>query len=86
MNEKQKAAFKLITALQLTSDLLDDFGGQGKQKKSLYRRMRALTTELDEFLDDVYKNGSTDRNLIDLTEACQNAMDDVIENQVVVVD
>lgn len=86
MNEKQKAAFKLITALQLTSDLLDDFGGQGKQKKSLYRRMKGLEKELDEFLDDVYKNGSTDRNLIDLTEACQTAMDNVIENQLVVVD
>ena len=76
MKEQEKKAFKLIVALQFTSDLLDDFGGQGKQKQSLYRRMKGLEKELDLFLNDVYKNGSTDRNLIDLTEACQKAMDE----------
>lgn len=86
MKEQEKKAFKLIVALQFTSDLLDDFGGNSKQKKSLFRRMRGLEKELDEFLGVVYKNGSTDRNLIDLTEACQNAIEQVIENDVVIVD
>jgi hypothetical protein len=86
MKEQEKKAFKLIVALQFTSDLLDDFGGNSKQKKSLFRRMRGLEKELDLFLDNVYKNGSTDRNLIELTEACQNAIEQVIENDVVIVD
>lgn len=86
MKEQEKKAFKLIVALQFTSDLLDDFGGNSKQKKSLFRRMRGLEKELDLFLDTVYKNGSTDRNLIELTEACQNAIEQVIENDVVIVD
>ena len=86
MKEQEKKAFKLIVALQFTSDLLDDFGGNSKQKKSLYRRMKGLEKELDLFLDNVYKNGSTDRNLIELTEACQNAIEQVIENDVVVID
>ena len=86
MKEQEKKAFKLIVSLQLTSDLLDDFGGNSKQKKSLYRRMKGLEKELDLFLDNVYKNGSTDRNLIELTEACQKAIEQVIENDVVIVD
>lgn len=86
MKEQEKKAFKLIVALQFTSDLLDDFGGNSKQKKSLFRRMKGLEKELDLFLDTVYKNGSTDRNLIELTEACQNAIEQVIENDVVIVD
>lgn len=86
MKEEEKKAFKLIVALQLTSDLLDDFGGNSKQKKSLFRRMKGLEKELDLFLDTVYKNGSTDRNLIELTEACQKAIEQVIENDVVVID
>ena len=86
MKEQEKKAFKLIVALQFTSDLLDDFGGNSKQKKSLFRRMKGLEKELDLFLDNVYKNGSTDRNLIELTEACQNAIEQVIENDVVIVD
>ena len=86
MKEQEKKAFKLIVALQFTSDLLDDFGGNSKQKKSLFRRMKGLEKELDLFLDTVYKNGSTDRNLIELTEACQNAIEQVIENDVVIID
>ena len=38
--------------------------------------------EVERFLDSTYSGGSTDTNIIHLMDECQNAIEDIINNQV----
>lgn len=86
MKQEEKEAIKCMVYAQSFVEALDRFKGSSAFKHQLKNRANAFTREMDKFLDDVYKNGSTDSPLIGLIECCENAIDEVIDNQVEIVE
>ena len=86
MEEKHVKILKCMVFAQSFVEALDDFGGTSAFKHQLKNRGKSFVRELDLFLNDVYKNGSTDSSLISLIEECQNAIDKVIEEDVTVIE
>jgi hypothetical protein len=98
MKQEHKKALKTLVFAQSFVEALDDFGGstafkhQLKQKGStafkhqLKQKGLSFCKEMDKFLNTVYENGSTDSSLINLVERCQQAIDEVIINEVEVIE
>ena len=86
MEEKHRKALKCMVFAQSFVEALDDFGGNKAFKHQLKNKGNSFAKEVDKFLNDIYQNGSTDSSLVNLIEGCQNAIDQVIEKDVIVTD
>ena len=86
MKEEHKTALKAMVLAQAFVETLDDFKGTNHFKQQLKRKGKMFGAEVERFLDSTYGGGSTDSNIIHLMEACQNAIEDIINNQVELVE
>jgi hypothetical protein len=86
MKEEHKTALKAMVFAQAFVEALDDFKGTSHFKQQLKRKGNMFGVELERFLDSTYGGGSTDTNIIHLMEACQNAIEDIIDSQVELVE
>jgi hypothetical protein len=86
MNEQNKQALKTIVFAQSFVEALDDFGGSSAFKQQIKLRGLAFAKEVDKYLNTLYKDGGAERPLIDIIERCQQAIDEVIDNEIVVTE
>jgi hypothetical protein len=86
MKKEHKKALKTLVFAQSFVEALDDFGGNRAFKHQLKNKGLSFAKEVDKFLNTVYENGSTDSSLINLVERCQQAIDEVIINEVEVIE
>jgi len=86
MKDEYKKALKCMVFAQSFVESLDDFGGTTVYRQQLKLKGEAFVKEVDKFLNHTYKNGSTDTSLINLIEGMQNAIDKVIDEDVIVTD
>jgi hypothetical protein len=86
MKTEHKKALKALVFAQSFVEALDDFGGNRAFKHQLKNKGLSFAKEVDKFLNTVYENGSTDSSLINLVERCQQAIDEVIINEVEVIE
>jgi hypothetical protein len=86
MKEEHKTALKAMVFAQAFVEALDDFKGTSHFKQQLKRKGNMFGVELERFLESTYGGGSTDTNIIHLMEACQNAIEDIIDSQVELVE
>ena len=86
MKEEHKTALKAMVFAQAFVEALDDFKGSNHFKQQLKRKGNMFGIEVERFLDSTYGGGSTDTNIIHLMEACQNALESVIDNHVELVE
>ena len=82
MKEEHKTALKAMVFAQAFVEALDDFKGTNHFKQQLKRKGNMFGAEVERFLDSTYGGGSTDTNIIHLMDECQNAIEDIINNQV----
>tara|TARA_B110000285_G_scaffold209318_1_gene250199 strand:- start:533 stop:793 length:261 start_codon:yes stop_codon:yes gene_type:complete len=86
MNEQNKKALKTMVFAQSFVEALDDFGGTTAFKQQIKLKGLALVKEVDKYLNTVYKDGGAERPLIDIIQRCQDVIDEVIDNEIVVTD
>ena len=86
MKEEHKTALKAMVFAQAFVETLDDFKGTNHFKQQLKRKGKMFGAEVEYFLDSTYGGGSTDSNILHLMEACQNAIEDIIDKQVDLVE
>jgi len=86
MDEQNKQALKTMVFAQSFVEALDDFGGSSAFKQQIKLKGLSFGKEVDKYLNTVYKDGGAERPLIDIIERCQQAIDEVIENEIVVTD
>ena len=86
MKEEHKTALKAMVFTQAFVETLDDFKGTNHFKQQLKRKGKMFGAEVEYFLDSTYGGGSTDTNIIHLMDECQNAIEDIINNQVELVE
>jgi hypothetical protein len=86
MKEEHKTALKAMVFAQAFVEALDDFKGTSHFKQQLKRKGNMFGVELERFLDSTYGGGNTDSNILHLMEACQNAIEDIIDSQVELVE
>ena len=86
MKEEHKTALKAMVFAQAFVETLDDFKGTNHFKQQLKRKGKMFGAEVEYFLDSTYGGGSTDSNILHLMEACQNAIEDIIDKQVYLVE
>lgn len=86
MREDYKKALKAVVFAQSFVEALDEFGGTTAFKHQLKQKGVSFAKEVDKFLNTVYKDGSTDSALINVIERCQQAIDEVVANEVEVID
>lgn len=86
MKEEHKTALKAMVFAQAFVEALDDFKGTNHFKQQLKRKGKMFGAEVECFLDSTYGGGSTDTNIIHLMDECQNAIEDIINNQVELVE
>ncbi len=86
MKEEHKTALKAMVFAQAFVEALDDFKGTSHFKQQLKRKGNMFGAEVEYFLDSTYGGGSTDTNIFHLMEACQNAIEDIIDKQVDLVE
>ena len=86
MKQEHKKALKTLVFAQSFVEALDDFGGSTAFKHQLKQKGLSFCKEIDKFLNTVYENGSTDSSLINLVERCQQAIDEIIINEVEVIE
>jgi len=82
MNKEHRTALKAMVFAQAFVEVLDDFKGSNHFKQQLKRKGNMFGAEVERFLDSTYSGGSTDTNIIHLMDECQNAIEDIINNQV----
>jgi len=82
MNKEHRTALKAMVFAQAFVEALDDFKGSNHFKQQLKRKGKMFGAEVEYFLDSTYGGGSTDTNIIHLMEACQNAIEDIVNHQV----
>ena len=82
MKEEHKIALRSMVFAQAFVEALDDFKGTNHFKQQLRRKGNMFGVEVGRFLDSTYGGGSTDSNILHLMEECQNAIEDIIDNQV----
>ena len=86
MKQEHKKALKTLVFAQSFVEALDDFGGSTAFKHQLKQKGLSFCKEMDKFLNTVYKDGSTDSALISVIERCQQAIDEVVNNEVEVTE
>lgn len=86
MNKEYKLAIKSIVFGQSFVDTLDQFKGSNAFKHQLKNKGNQFSKEVERFLNTAYNGGQTETNLLHLIEACEKAIDEVIENQVELVE
>jgi|TARA_R110000850_G_scaffold181032_1_gene306481 hypothetical protein len=86
MKEEHKTALKAMVFAQAFVETLDDFKGTSHFKQQLKRKGNMFGVELERFLESTYGGGNTDSNILHLMEACQNAIEDIIDKQVELVE
>lgn len=86
MKKEHLNALKCIVFAQSFVEALDEFKGSSAFRQQLKNKGKAFLKEMDKFLDTVYANGSTDASLINLIEGCQKAIDELVENDVIVIE
>ena len=86
MNEQNKQALKTMVFAQSFVEALDDFGGSTAFKQQIKLKGLAFGKEVDKYLNTVYKDGGAERPLIDIIERCQDVIDEVIDNEILVTD
>ncbi len=86
MKEEHKIALRSMVFAQAFVEALDDFKGSNHFKQQLKRKGNMFGIEVERFLDSTYGGGSTDTNIIHLMEACQNAIEAIIDEQVELVE
>lgn len=86
MKEEHKTALKAMVFAQAFVEALDDFKGSNHFKQQLKRKGNMFGVELERFLESTYGGGNTDSNILHLMEACQNAIEDIIDSQVELVE
>ena len=86
MKEEHKTALKAMVFAQAFVEALDDFKGSNHFKQQLKRKGNMFGVELERFLESTYGGGNTDSNILHLMEACQNAIESIINNQVELVE
>jgi hypothetical protein len=86
MKEEHKTALKAMVFAQAFVEALDDFKGTSHFKQQLKRKGNMFGVELERFLESTYGGGNTDSNILHLMEACQNAIEDIIDSQVELVE
>ena len=84
MSEQETKALKCVVFAQSFVEALDDFGGSNAFKHQLKNRGNAFIKEVDKFLDDTYSHGDINAPLINLIEGCQNAIEELIDKNVMV--
>ena len=84
MTEEQKKGVRVMVFAQSFVEALDQFEGNSQYRHQLKNKGKSFMVEMDKFLDDVYAQGGSE--MCGLIEACQNAMDEVLDNQVEVVE
>lgn len=67
-------------------EALDELKGTTPFKHRLKQTGNSFIKEVDAFLDSVYEKGGSDRQLIDIIEHCQQAIDKAIDDDVAVID
>ena len=86
MNEQHLKALKCMVFAQSFVEALDDFGGTSAFKHQLKNKGNTFAKEVDKFLNSTYSNGSTDTSIVNLIEGCQDAIDKLIEDSVIVTE
>lgn len=86
MKKEYIDALKLMAAAHIIIDVMEEFKGSSAYKQRLKQTAKRFVRELDVFLNTAYEDGSTDTTLIELIEACQKSVENLIEKQVEVID
>ncbi len=83
MEDKHIKILKCMVFAQSFVEALDDFGGNTAFKHQLKNKGNELCREVDKFLNDIYSNGSTETSIVNLIQGCQDAIDKIIEEDVI---
>ena len=85
MDEGYKKGLKTVVLAQAFVEAMDEFAGESAYKQQLKNKGNAFLKEVDVFLNTIYKEGGADRSVIDIIDACQKALDGVLDEEVEVV-
>ncbi len=83
MEDKHIKILKCMVFAQSFVEALDDFGGNTAFKHQLKNKGNAFCREVDKFLNDIYSNGSAETSIVNLIQGCQDAIDKIIEEDVI---
>lgn len=84
MNQEFRNAIKSMVFAQSFVEVLDDFKGSNGFKHQLKNKGLSFAKEMDKYLNTVYEKGQADSTLYAIIERCQQAIDEVIDNEITV--